>query len=198
MIHRRHLALLATLVAAPTVLAAQTGGAKAAAQTSSLALVIEGGVELGGDQIVELLFTNGGSQKLTAGQGGTIAAGLQYQPASIPRLSVAATVGYKFVTNASNNSSIGLTRVPIELVGRWQLAREWSLGGGVVRHAAVRFNGDGLLPDADLSASTGATVEVGWRWAALTYTAMNYTGPNGKKLNAGSVGATVRWVYRRK
>jgi hypothetical protein len=186
------------LLCTPVLLQGQGSATKVAAPSSQFGLVLEGGIEYGGDQIVELLFTNGGTQKLLAGQGGTAAAGLQFQPAAVPQLSVIATVGYKFVTNASNNTSIGLTRIPLEAIGRWQLVPDWSIGAGVVRHAAVKFNGDGLLADSDLTASTGATVEVAWRWVVLTYTSINYTAPSGTKLNAGSVGASVRWVYRRK
>ncbi len=196
--NRLILTRLAILLSAPVLLHGQNSRSNAAAPSPQFGLVIEGGIEYGGDQLVELLFTNGGTQKLLAGQGGTVAAGLQFQPAAVPQLSVLATVGYKFVTNASNNSSIGLTRIPIEVIGHWTFAPDWSVGVGVVRHAAVKFDGDGFLPDADLGASTGATVEIGWRWATLSYTGINYAAPSGAKLNAGSVGASVRWVYKGK
>jgi hypothetical protein len=158
-------------------------------------LVVEGGIEQGGeqggDQNVELLFTSGGTQWLSVCQGGTLVAGVHFQPARIPRLSAMATVGYKFVTNASNNSSIGLTRILLEAIGHWQLVRDFSISAGVVRHAAVKLTGDGLLRAADLNSSTGVTVELAWRWAVVSDTAMNYTAQNGAKLNAGDVGAFV-------
>lgn len=195
-------ALLVALALAPAVAHAQNSNAPtlppAAAPPSKVALVIEGGFEFGGDEIIELLFTNGDTQTLTAGQGGTIAIGGQFQPASIPRLSLAATVGYKFVTNASENASIGITRIPLELVGRWKLDGDWSLGAGVVRHAAVNVNGDGFVPDVSMDASTGATLELGWRWAALTWTTIEYTDPNGGVYDAGSIGVSFRWVRKAK
>ncbi len=192
--------VLLALFLAPVVGSAQTtpSPAPAPAPAPAVALVLEGGIEFGGDKIVELTFTNGETQTLTAGQGGTIAIGAQFQPAAIPRLSVAATVGYKFVTNASENADIGITRVPLELVGRWQLNGDWSLGAGLVRHASVRVNGDGFFPDATLDASTGATVELGWRWAALTWTTIEYTDPSGGVHDAGSIGLSARWVRQRK
>ncbi len=189
---------LAILLSAPALVSGQNTRSNTAAPSPRFGLVLEGGIEYGGDQLVELLFTNGGTQKLLAGQGGTVAAGLHFQPASVPQLSAIATVGYKFVTNASNNSRIGLTRIPIEVIGHWTFVPDWSVGVGVVRHAAVKFDGDGFLSDTDFTASTGATVEVGWRWAVLTYTGINYAAPSGAKLNAGSVGASVRWIYNGK
>ncbi len=187
-----------TLSITPATAHAQKAGTAAPAPRSPIAFVIEGGVEFGGDPVVDLVFTNGDTQKLSAGQGGTIAAGLQFQPAALPRFSVAATVGYKFVTNASENASIGMTRIPLELVGRWKLDPDWWIGGGVVRHSAVKINGDGFFPDAEFDASTGATLELGWRWAALTYTALDYTDPVGDTFNAGSLGVSFRWVSKRK
>lgn len=195
-------ALLIALALAPAAALAQNSNAptspRAPAPASKVALVIEGGFEFGGDEIIEILFTNGDTQKLTAGQGGTIAIGGQFQPASIPRLSLAATVGYKFVTNASENASIGITRIPLELIGRWKLDGDWSLGAGVVRHASVNVNGDGFVPDVSMEASTGATLELGWRWAALTWTTIEYTDPIGGVYDAGSIGVSFRWVRKTK
>jgi len=191
-------ALVAALVLAPAIGRAQGTVAPATAPKVPFAFVLEGGVEYGGDEVVELLFANGDTQKLLAGQGGTIAAGLQFQPASVPRLSFAATVGFKFVTNASSNASIGLTRVPVELTGRWMLDPSWWVGAGLVSHQAVKVNGDGFLPDATLDASTGATLELGWRAVALTYTRIDYTDPVGAVFDAGSFGVSFRWVAKRK
>lgn len=191
-------AVVVALVIAPTVALAQKTSAPSATLASPIAFVIEGGVEYGGDRIVDLLFTNGDTQKLSAGQGGTIAAGLQFQPTTLPRFSVAATVGYKFVTNASENASIGITRIPLELVGRWKLDQDWWIGGGVVRHASVKINGDDFFPDAEFDASTGATLELGWRWAALTYTSLSYASALGDTFDAGSIGVSFRWVSKRK
>lgn len=193
-------AFLLALAFAPAAAHAQNSNAPAPARApaSKVALVIEGGFEFGGDEVIELLFTNGDTQTLTAGQGGTIAIGGQFQPASIPRLSLAATVGYKFVTNASENANIGITRIPLELIGRWKLDDDWSLGAGVVRHASVNVNGDGFVPDISMDASTGATLELGWRWAALSWTTIEYTDPNGGVYDAGSIGVSFRWVRKAK
>lgn len=194
----RSLAALAlAVVLLPTAARSQdkAGGAPAAtSSTPGMSFVLEGGIEFGGAKLIELTFTDGSTQSLTAGQGGTIAAGLQYRPAAAPRLSVSGTVGYKFVTNASSNASIGITRVPLELVGRWTLNDDWWAGAGVVKHASVKVEGDGFIPDAAFEASVGPTLELGWRWVALTYTSMEYTAPGGQTFDAGSIGVMVRWV----
>ncbi len=195
---RRALAItaLAALTLPATLRAQDKSGGPAAFRTPApgMAFVLEGGFEFGGDRLIELTFTDGSRQHLTAGQGGTIAAGLQYRPAGLPRLSIAGTVGYKFVTNASENANIGITRVPVELVGRYMLDRDWWAGAGVVMHNSITINGDGFLPDATLDASAGPTLEVGWRWIALTYTAMDYTDEVGQTFDASAIGVMFRWV----
>jgi hypothetical protein len=192
------LAAIALLATAPLSLHAQAkAGARPAAQPG-LNFVLEGAFEFGGARLIELQFTNGDTQTLTAGQGGTIAAGLQYRPAALPKLSIAGTVGYKFVTNASENADIGISRVPVEVIGRWSLDPDWWVGAGVVQHNSVNIEGDGFIPDAEMESSTGATLELGWRWIALSYTALEYTGPNGDTFDAGSIGVVLRWVVGKK
>lgn len=189
---------LALLVAVPLTLQAQAKAGARPADKPGLDFVLEGAFEGGGARLIELTFTNGDTQTLTAGQGGTIAAGLQYRPAALPKLSIAGTVGYKFVTNASENADIGISRVPVEVIGRWSLSPDWWVGAGAVQHNSVNIEGDGFIPDTEMESSTGATLELGWRWIALSYTSLEYTGPNGDTFDAGSIGVVLRWVVGRK
>lgn len=160
--------------------------------------LLEGALDFGGDRLVELTFTDGSTQNLAAGQGGTLGAGFVWRPAARPRASVLATVGFKFVSNASENADIGITRIPLRLVGRYALDDVWSLGAGVVRHAAVHVNGDGFFGDASLTSNVGPTFELGWKAAALTYTALTYTSASGETFDAGSIGVVVRLETRQK
>jgi hypothetical protein len=156
--------------------------------------VIEAAFEGGGDRILEVIFTDGSTQDVYAGQGGTFAAGVEFRPARLPRLALGATLGYKFVTTAADNADITFTRIPIEVVGRWSLANGWWLGAGVVHHASIEFDGDGFAPNASLPGASGLTAELGWKWFALTYTNITYDDA-GNDLDAGSVGASLRWVF---
>lgn len=140
----------------------------------SFALVLDLGVEYGGDHVATTFFTNGNEQKMLAGQGGTAALGVEVRPHRAHPLAGRATVGYKFVTTAADNASIRLTRIPIEVVGSYQLGRDVWAGAGYVHHAAVKYEGDGFAEDASFSGGHGVTAELGWRWFALTYTYMTY------------------------
>lgn len=181
----------------PVPLLAQTKSAPTA-PSAGFNWVLEGGIAFGGDEVVRIVFTDGSDQTLSAGQGGHIAFGGQYRLPSVPRLAIAATAGIKFVTNASENASIGITRIPVEVMGRWSLQQDWWVGAGVVNHASVNVKGDGFFPDETLDASLGTKVELGWRWLSLSYTAQEYTAPSSETFDAGAIGINARWVIPRR
>ncbi len=162
----------------------------------SVALVLEGGVEYGGDRVLEVLFEDGDTQTMRAGQGGTLAAGVEVTPRATWPLALRATAGIKYVTTAATNADIKMTRIPLELTARVGLGRDLFVAAGPVYHAAVRLDGDGFVPDTDLDSGVGATAELGWRWFALTATRLAYTAPAGTRLDASSVGATATYTFR--
>ena len=85
-------------------------------------VVLEGAAEFGGDNLVEVLFTDGGSQHVKAGQGVTLGGGIHYRPVSLP-VDFAATVGYKFVRTAAYNTDLGVDRVVIKFTGTVPLGK---------------------------------------------------------------------------
>jgi hypothetical protein len=182
----RRFARLAGLLLAAGHLSAQT------APAAGTRFVIEGALEMGGDRLVEIEFTDGTTQTLAAGQGGTIGAGVVWRPARMPRASLLATAGFKFVSNASENADIGITRFPLRLVGRYALNDAWSVGAGVVRHGTVNVNGDGFFADEAYTSNAGPTLELGWKAVALTYTKLTYTAETGQAFDAGSIGVVFR------
>jgi hypothetical protein len=185
-------AALALLVTAP--LAAQQNAAAVPAKPHTFGWVLEGSLEMGGDLLGELLFTDGSTQKIYFGQGGTAAFGFELRPAALPNFGVRSTVGIKFTTNASENADISFTRIPVEVVGSYYLPRDWRVGAGLAYHASAKFNGDGFAPDVTYDPAAGATLELGWRWAALTYTSMEYKA-NGDSFDASAIGASFTWVF---
>jgi hypothetical protein len=110
----------------------------------------------------------------------------------MPRASLLATAGFKFVSNASENADIGITRFPLRLVGRYALNDAWSIGAGVVRHGTVKVNGDDFFADEAYTSNAGPTLELGWKAVALTYTALTYTATSGQTFDAGSIGVVFR------
>jgi len=172
--------------------------ALASAQRGPVAsLVFEGGIEFGGDEVAEVTFTDGGTQKMYAGQGGSIAFGVLLRPRQDSPLDFRATLGYKFVTTAGDNASITLTRIPMELIATYRVAPDWTVGGGVARHTGIQFNGDGFAPDFSFDDAMGPTIEVAWRGVALSYTAMSYTDEVGNDYNASAIGLSYRFIVNK-
>jgi hypothetical protein len=150
--------------------------------------------EYGGDVLVTLLFDDGSEQDILAGQGGTASFGFDYRPARLPQLGLRTMAGIKFTSNASDNADISFIRFPIEVVGSYYLPNDWRVGAGLAYHVGNTFNGDGFVNDVDFDPAAGATLEVGWKWVALTYTTMEYSVGN-ESLNANAFGVSLNWVF---
>lgn len=150
--------------------------------------------EYGGDVLVTLLFDDGSEQDIRAGQGGTASFGFDYRPASMPQFGLRTMAGIKFTSNASDNADISFIRFPIEVVGSYYLNDDWRVGAGLAYHVGNSFNGDGFVNDVDFDPAAGATLELGWKWVALTYTTMEYSVGN-ESLGANAFGVSLNWVF---
>jgi hypothetical protein len=193
------LAALPLLACAAAAQAAEPAFDPAPAPASGpfFGFVLEGGIEGGGDEMATTLFEDGTTQEMHAGQGGTVAVGGQVRMNRESPLALRGTVGLKYVTTAATNAHIRFTRIPIELVATYDLPSNVWIGGGVVRHTAMKFRGDGLGPDMDFDDATGGTVELGWRWAALTLTSLQYRDAEGGEYDASSAGLSIIYVFGR-
>ncbi len=168
-----------------------------ASRRAVVSLVAEAGIEYGGDDLLTVQFTNGDDQTLLAGQGATLAVGVEVQPRPALPVTARATLGFKFALTAADNANIAFTRIPLEGVVSYRHRSGVRLGAGVSHHARVRLNGDGFLPDADFGSATGPTVEIGYKLLALTASRMAYRAPSGERLDASSLGLTLIAPIRR-
>jgi hypothetical protein len=121
--------------------------AAAPAGLSALRPLIGGGLTVGGDKLATVIFTDGSSEDIRAGQLIQFYAGLVYQ--SVPQFSVQATVGYHVDDSGDGDASLRFSRYPLEVLGHYHVNDKWRFGGG------VRFvNGAKLAPRGDLSGDT--------------------------------------------
>lgn len=161
-------------------------------------LLIGGALELGGDEVAKVYFTNGDDQSVKAGQGGSIAVGAQYQFPKLERLLLRGTVGFKYVTTAADNAHIRLTRVPVILTANWMATDKLRLGGGLAMHRGIRFKADGIGPDINFEGASGPTFEIAYGGVGLTYTAMTYKGPENHTYSANAIGLAFSLVIPKK
>lgn len=179
------LALAGGLVAGPAQ--AQQPPQAPQPQPGKFGFVLGGALEFGGDDVATVLFTNGDTQDVKAGQGLGVDAGVYYRFAESP-FSVRGTVGFKFVTTQAENADINMRRIPLQLIGSYHLDNGARMGVGVVRHNGVKFDADGIGTNIDFDDATGYTIELGWKWILLSYTGMDYTDDAGNDYSADNFG----------
>jgi hypothetical protein len=158
---------------------------------AAVGFTVEADLEYGGDDLATVHFTDGESQHVKTGQGLTLALGGQYKPSEVSPFAVRATVGYKYVTTAATNADISIGRVVFEALGSYRFANDFWFGLGLTRHTNVEFNGDGFTSDVSFEDATGPTVEIGWKWLALSYTDLDYKDEFGGEWDASSLGLTL-------
>lgn len=160
--------------------------------------LIESGIEYGGDELLQVFFTNGGNQKMRAGQGGFIAFGSQLNFSNVKQLMLRASIGIKYNTTAAENANIRLTRLPLNITPFWNINNDFRLGIGVTTHLSPKLKGDGFVPDVDYTSSVGPRFEFGYKSFALTYTAINYEDNLGESFSASSFGASIHFTFPKK
>jgi hypothetical protein len=182
--------LFALLVGSSNLLFAQDSTKK----TSPIRFLVTGGLELGGDEVAKVYFTNGNTQSVRAGQGGSIAVGAQLQLPSVEQFLLRATVGYKYVTTAADNVHIRLTRIPVVFTGNWMATKKLRFGAGLAMHNNIKFKADGLGDDIPFEGASGPTFEVGYSGIGLTYTAMNYKDKDKHSYSANAIGLSFSFT----
>lgn len=157
-------------------------------RSSPVRLVIGAGFELGGDKVAEVYFTNGNTQSVRAGQGGSIVLGGQLHFPGVEQLFLRSTVGFKYVTTEADNVHIRLTRIPVHVTAHWMLTGKLGIGAGLASHRNIRFKADGIGEDINFKAATGPRFELAYNGIGLSYTSMKYQDNYNEKYSANAVG----------
>jgi hypothetical protein len=194
-VHLSAVALAATVVAMASNRAEAAWG-DATGDPGHFGFVLDGAAELGGDNLVEVIYRNGDTQNIKAGQGVTLGGGIHYRPVALP-VDFAATVGYKFVRTASNNTNLGVDRVVIEFTGTVPVGNNFWVTAGPVWHTSTKLNGDGFIPDVNFDDAVGGMVGFGWRWVGVRYTNIKYRArdPFTGSVDASIGGITFGWKF---
>lgn len=152
-------------------------------------------IELGGDAVATVDFTDREAQNVNAGQGVSIGAGGELSFLPKQQLRLRGSVGIKYVTTAATNAHIRLTRIPLIFTANWVFHPSWRIGAGIVSHQNIRFNAGGLGDNFTLTSSPGPIFEVAYKGIGLSYTALTYSDYYGAQFNAGAVGLTFSGVF---
>ena len=157
---------------------------------TGLGFAMSGALEFGGDKVATVLYTDGSTQSVNAGQGVTLSVGGHYRLDSMP-LDIMATVGYKYVTTKASNANIYIGRVVPALEVSYYFTDSWWAGIGPVWHLNNEFRGGALVTNLKFDPAMGINIQGGWKFLALSYTNINYKDQFKNKYDASNVGLVV-------
>ncbi|MBL7870883.1 MAG: hypothetical protein JNM78_04685 [Cyclobacteriaceae bacterium] len=156
--------------------------------------LISGALEFGGDEIANVLFSNGDDQSVNAGQGATISVGTQIEFPNIEKFLLRASIGYKYLTTQADNVHIRLTRVPVQLTANFMATDKLRLSAGLVTHTGVKFNSGGLGGNMTFKSNVGPVFEVAFYGVGISFTTLHYIDQNNKSYSANAYGVTFSGV----
>lgn len=152
-------------------------------------------LEFGGDNLAEVYFTDGSTQTMNAGQGGTLFAGGQLRLTKNEKLFLRGSIGIKYLTTKADNAHIRLTRIPLALSVNYFPVKKLRLATGIVSHQAINLKFDGVGQDAKFTSVPGLQFEAGYGVFALSYTAMTYKDGSNASYRANAIGLTISGVF---
>lgn len=158
--------------------------------SSPFKILAGGALELGGDRAGWVNSERNGNQQIRGAQGVSLVGGVQFQPKSLDRFMLHATVGYKYWRTLTEGAHVRMTRIPVHLTAHYWLNDNFRVGLGVLTDRNIRFRGDGLGEDHNYDPAFGTKLEIGWRNFALGYTRMRYYGATDRDRCAGGFGLT--------
>lgn len=161
---------------------------------SPVKLLLGFSAEFGGDAVNTVIFTNGETQNVNAGQGVSAYVGGQLRLSADEKLQLRSSLGYKYVTTAADNAHIRLTRILFNNTFNYFPIKQLRFAVGIATHHAVRFNGGGLGPNYNLKANVGPLFEVSYSGIGLSYTVMKYTDPGQNSYSANAIGLSFSGV----
>lgn len=151
-------------------------------------------VELGGDPVVTVVFDDGDTQDVNAGQGISLSIGRFIRPNNGPMM-YSGGLGFKYVTTAADNVNIHLTRLVLDARVDRALVNGFWVGLGPVAHVGNKLNMDDLGPDLSFDPALGLNARIGWKYLSLTYTYMSYKDEFGGNYDASGIGLSGHYAF---
>jgi hypothetical protein len=153
----------------------------------------------GGDKLATLVYSNGGSQDVRAGNLLDLYGGFEVRPFGSP-FAFQGTIGYHFDNASASNGSLTFSRFPIEGSVLWSVTPNFRLGAGVRYATGARLSGFGNSVDFDsqlaplVQAEYLFTPHMG---VQLRYVQEKYTvsGGNGQSIDGSHVGVGFNYYF---
>ncbi len=156
-------------------------------ESKSTGWITTANAEFGGDAVITVVFDDGDTQDVNAGQGISLSIGRYLRPNNGPMM-YSGGLGFKYVTTAADNANIHLTRFVLDARVDRAISNGFWIGAGPVAHIGTKLNMDDLGPDLSFDPALGLNVRIGWQYLSLTYTLMSYKDEFGGTYDATAIG----------
>jgi hypothetical protein len=161
------------------VLALAAAAASSGIHAAEVKPFLKAGIDLGGDRIVDVGFTDGSRDSIKANEGFYFGGG-----ASIVNdagtIEVELSLSYKTAAVTGDNGDVDFGRFPLEALVFYRLEK-FRLGGGLTYHVDPKLDGSGILSSVnlDFDNALGLVVQGDYRFGehvtlGLRYTSIKY------------------------
>lgn len=160
-----------------------------------------------GGTVAELKYSDGSTQKVTAGNGVTLAAGLgaTFFEEQSHRLEILLEAGVKFSTmRPTTNADLSWMRVPVDLLAFYRNeSLHFRVGAGATLCALNKLSGSGAASalDVQFEPALGGVFQADFVWGGfsigLRYTLLDYRAVGAtRSVSASSLGVGIGYFYQ--
>ena len=161
--------------------------------------------EYGGDNLMNVNYTDGSSESIKGGEGFQLHFGTVATLNEAESLFATLTLGWKYVSLPdAENGDASLARYPLEGIFYYRDGKH-RFGAGVTKHMNISYSTSGILSGygTDLESKVGTILAYGYsfeeddqmslgiKYTDLTYTATDYN----VDIDAGSLGIFWHWGF---
>ena len=170
----------------------------------AIGLLVEGGLHLGGDTLIEVSNSNSLSEKVKAGQMLSMAVGVH--TTLTDTLQGRLSIGYKIDAIIASNANINFTRVPVELLVM-SYRGTWMAGAGLIYHLSptLKTNSPSLGLTGSVEMDDAFGIVLAYDYNTYGYftgdwyiggraTIINYKAPTGS-VSGNSLGVVFGYLF---
>ena len=156
-------------------------------------MVVDAGLSGGGDKLVTLVYTNGDTNTIYAGDGLFGDFGIQQNFAD-SHWSIKATAGFDYWAASASNATISFTRYPLDVLALYNIG-DSHLGFGLTEHLSPKLNNDGFAPDASFDNATGVMLQYQYWLFGARLTSIRYKLSSGCAANCSFSGNSLSLFF---
>jgi len=160
---------------------------------------VQGGLHVGGDELIEAEFDNGDDEDIKAGEliSLSVGVGTDLDENTEARL----MVGVKFDSINADNGDIDFFRYPVTALVMYKTSEKISIGGGVTYHLNPGLSGDGVasVVDVDFDDALGFVLGAEYQlsnggYAGIQFTSIDYE-VSGIDVSGNSIGLILGFRF---